>query len=346
MAEEKEVQAEAPKPGTTPPAAAVPVETEVPAEPVEVELTADELAGAALETPAEPEPKPRPVKKHVPPSVRIGQLTTRAKQAEAMAAEERAKREQHERELAALRARVGQSDAAALVHYDNATTLRVEQAKQKYKAAIESGDPNLQTEAQVEVSRAVAEKTALDTWKAGQQRVRPAQPPPQAQMPQAAPAAPTPQIVNTQKWVSENGWFNPEAPEFDQEMAEEANAFATRLNRELKGRGQADVIGQDEGYFDLINAHVRTKFPEYFGEEAPVETPRRAVSTVAGVTRQASPSGQAGPSATRVVLTAEQRSMAESMMGVLKHPDGTPLSKPELHRAYAIQLLKLGRKAG
>lgn len=330
----------APPPGVHPPPEKLP-------EPVEVDLTPEDVAGVAPEESAPEEPRPAPKKKGVPPSVRIGQLTSKVRTTEAELEAERSRREANERELAALRARFVQTDAANLANYDARIALQVEQAKQKHRAAIESGDPDRQTEAQVELARAVAEKTNLDNWKATQ-RSRPTQPAPAAQMPQEPVGAPTPQAVNTQRWIAENSWFHPQSPEYDPEMAAAANEFATKLNRQLKGRGEADKIGTDE-YFDQIMAHVRPKFAEYFGEEAE-ETPtppRRAVSPVAGVTRQAGQVQSTGATATRVVLTAEERAMAESMAGVLKHPNGVPLTTPELHRAYAIQKLKLNsRKAG
>ena len=83
----------------------------------------------------------------------------------------------------------------------------------------------------------------------------------------------------TLRWQAKNQWFGSNG-------FEEVTSFALGLHQKLVNSG---VSPSTDEYFEQIDARVKSKFPEVFGEteERPrsVETPRRPSSVVAPATR-------------------------------------------------------------
>lgn len=129
-----------------------------------------------------------------------------------------------------------------------AVETRLSVAKEKLKAAFESGDADGLVNAQQEVADATADLRETMRMKPVEFQEHNFQPAP-VQRPQNTV---TPR---TQKWMSKNSeWFGQ-----DEEMTLAAMGVDKKLQREYG----ADYVGSDE-YFRTIDQTMRKRFPEYF----------------------------------------------------------------------------------
>ena len=148
--------------------------------------------------------------------------------------------------------------------------LALEQAKGQYRQAYEEGNTDKVVEAQEAMMRAQSEfqsadyqmnQINADRQRFAQQPQRfpepqpPVQQPQQAQPPQQAqqPRQPTEREA---KWAQDNPWFG-------QEKA--MTAFAYGIHEELIADKGFDPSSDE--YFETIDRTMRSKFPEYFGDD-------------------------------------------------------------------------------
>ena len=123
-------------------------------------------------------------------------------------------------------------------------------AREKYKKAYESADPDAIVAAQEEIARATvkAERAAfMRPQEIDEEKFN--QPPPQFQQqrPKLAP--------RTQRWVEENSdWWG---------VDDEMTAAAMGLDKKLAKEYGADYVGTEE-YFRTIDKTMRKRFPEHF----------------------------------------------------------------------------------
>lgn len=328
-------------------------------EPVDIELTDDDMGGQSLAdllgedtqpAPAEETPDdtlvgaeggdavtPEPPRKREPrSSERIRSLAAERDAALARAAELEADRDA---------ARVAESEAvrAAVFNHHSALETRAEGLKARLLEAKRNGDNEAEVDLQAEFNRVVAERQEAKEWLETTRSPRaPAQPPEQRQAPAPAPAPQQQQLpAETAAWMSRNTWFQAGAPDFDPELAEEARLFARRLERR-----KPQEIGTP-AYFMEIDRHMRTEFPDAFDDVAPAAPrgvpPMSRDATVAPVNRGGAPAPGA-PSGRTVRLTAEQRSFAHQMAanGAFTNATGGRLTPAEAERHYAAQILKQG----
>jgi hypothetical protein len=185
-------------------------------------------------------------------------------------------------------------------------------AKRKYKEAYEAGDADAMISAQEDLNR--AQWLVEDT-----KRFKPT--PLQAtetevQIQQSVP--PQPQIDDkTLRWQAKNQWFG--APGY-----EEVTAFSLGLHKRLVDSG---IDPRTDEYFERIDARLRSKFPEVFGNEEkpkPTDGPKRPTTVVAPATRSTG--------ARKIQLTATQLALA-------KRFNLTP-------QQYAAELAKLENSNG
>lgn len=182
--------------------------------------------------------------------------------------------------------------------------IELEAAKKKYKEAYEAGDPDLMTDAQTEISRAM-----LKLDKA--QNMRPLQiEEKEVQVPQSSTPANN-LSERDKRWLETNTWFGPD---------DEMTSTALGVHRKLLKQHGADFVGTKQ-YYETVDATMRRRYPEYFGSDEDEassrtasipdyedETPRRAQRTatvVAPATRSTPPN--------RMKLKASQASIARRL---------------------------------
>lgn len=137
----------------------------------------------------------------------------------------------------------------------NAAEAELAAAKEKYKKAYESADPDGIVEAQEEIARAT-----LKMERAGTMRPIEHNDDKEFNIPQHRQAEPdTPQPSRrTQAWLENNGdWFGQD---------EEMTMAAMGLDKKLQKQYGADYVGTKE-YFDTIDNTMRKRFPEYFEDD-------------------------------------------------------------------------------
>jgi len=212
------------------------------------------------------------------------------------------------------KAYIEQSKSAAEMEFDN--------AKKRFKEAVESGDYDAQTDAQVEISRATLNLDKVQNMKPLQVEEN------DVQIQQRSTTAPTTDRDN--RWMSKNTWFGT-----DPEMT----ASALGLHQKLAKEQGAEFIGSDD-YYKKVDATIRRRFPEYFEDtqsneddvpskktSEPVyedEPPRRATkpaNVVAPASRSTPPN--------RIRLKASEAAIARRL--------GVPLEE------YAKQVAQLRR---
>ena len=150
------------------------------------------------------------------------------------------------------RAYIEQSKSSAEMEFDN--------AKKRFKEAVESGDYDAQTEAQVEIAKATMNLDKVQNMRPLQAEEKSVQ-----TQPQRSTTAPTTERDN--RWMSKNTWFGT-----DPEMT----ASALGLHQKLAKEQGAGFIGSDE-YYQKVDATMRRRFPEYFGSDED-DTPSKKVS--------------------------------------------------------------------
>ena len=212
-----------------------------------------------------------------------------------------------------LQERLASSSKAYIATSKNAAESQLVAAKERYKKAYESGDPDAVTEAQEQLAKATV---AMDkvanmrpiTVKEPQAQYQPA---PQ----QEAPQAPT-LDKRTRRWAEANSdWWG-----VDKEMT----AAALGLDAKLAEQYGNDYIGSKE-YFRAIDKTMRKRFPEYFdtrsededdeppqrerpepaSEEKPERRAQKPATVVAPATRSTSP--------TRIKLKSSQAAIARRL---------------------------------
>jgi len=190
----------------------------------------------------------------------------------------------------------------------------LEMARRKYKEAAESYDSDAMLEAQEALADA---KMKL----AQAQNFRPA--PLQTENEEVysqptTPAAPRPD-EKTLRWQARNQWFG--APGY-----EEVTALALATHQRLTAEHGLDYARTDD-YFERIDARLRQKFPEVFGEPQRPQAPtskRPAATVVAPAARSA---------ATKKVKLTKSQEVIAAKLGL------TP-------KQYAIELMKLEARNG
>ena len=190
---------------------------------------------------------------------RIKKLTEKYRQEERDKAEALRLSQQLMEENKRLKSRVQSLDSGYLNEYKNRLATQEAAAKQAYKQAVESGDPDAMLAAQEALSNLAVEKSKLQgaEQSAKQQRVirkKPvadAQPAPQPQpQRQAQPPKPDPKA---QSWAERNEWFG-------QDRIMTTAAFA--IHQQLVEDEGFDPSSDE--YYNEIDGRLRREFPHKF----------------------------------------------------------------------------------
>ena len=188
-----------------------------------------------------------------------------------------------------LKSNLNNSEKNVLATVQRAVQMEVEAAKKEYREAYDSGDTDKVMEAQERLTQATLKADKVKNFKPT---------PLQEEKPvvQTAPQ-PTPQYrpdPSAQAWQQQNQWFGED---------EEMTSLALGLHEKLRREG-VQVSSQE--YYRKIDATIRKRFPEKFGEEAEQEErPVRKSSVVAPATRTTSPK--------RVRLNPSELSLAKKL---------------------------------
>ncbi len=205
-------------------------------------------------------------------------------------------------------------EAMLVTQIKDRAALAVEQAKAQYKEAYESGETDKVVEAQDALLNANSELREANNYETqfnqrkqqydqyvqsmGQQPQQPAQQP----MQEPQQMAPKPTEKATQ-WAKNNPWFG-------DEEHKDMTALAYGVHEKLVKNHGFDP--DSEEYFQEIDRTMRSKFPEYFGEEdgQQVQTPspsRRSSTVVAPASRNN------GAKPRKVKLTQTQVNLAKRL---------------------------------
>lgn len=299
-------------------------------EPEEAEAE-DDPEGEEEEEEEEPRPRKRDAEK------RIAELARRAQEAERRAQEIEARLQQE----AALRQ---QSDIAMMTHYEQRLKGDANVLRTQLQEAITMGDTEKQIDLQTRLLQVQQDLSGVDAWRkeaeANLIQLQERQAQPQAEPKQQ-------QITlepRTKDWIEKNTWFQPQSPDFDPELHEEATIYARRIERRYKAEGRTDEIGS-ASYFKEIDRHMREEFPDVFQGQP---TPKKAApkmkrdNTVAPVAR--SGGGEAAPvkRTAKVSLSPAERQFARNMAasGAYRKPNGQRMTDAEAERYHAAFILK------
>ena len=186
--------------------------------------------------------------------------------------------------------------------------LALEQAKGQYRQAYEEGNTDKVVEAQEAMMRAQSEFQSADyqmnqmnaeRQRFAQQPQRFPEPQPAVQQPQPQAQEPPKPTEKAAKWAQDNPWFGQE---------KDMTALAYGVHERLV-RDEGYDPNSDE-YFETIDRTMRSKFPEYFGDEE-VSTEEPAAKSPPVVTAPSSRNNGAKPR--KVKLTRTQLSLAKRL---------------------------------
>lgn len=325
----------------------LPLTEEGPTEDVEIEITEDDLGESLAdyeeeesdeeaeveveEEEPEEEPEEEAPKRKRSPDKRIAELARKAADAERRA-QEAESRLQNEAQLRQ------QSDFAMMTHYKNNLINEAGAVKQKLMDAHSMGDSEQIVELQSIYYKLQNDLSGVENWEA-EQKVSAPEVQKQAQ-PKAEPQ--TTLEPRTAGWIQKNEWFQPQSPEFDPEMHEEATLYARRIERRYRSEGRDEEIGGVD-YFTEIDRHMRKEYPDAFSA---VSTPSKRTppmsreSNVAPVQRNAP--NQQGKNAKTIRLTADQRRMAHQLAqsGAIRNQKGGRMTDVEAEKYYAVHMMK------
>jgi hypothetical protein len=325
----------------------LPITEEGPTEDIDIEITEDDLGESLVDydgeesveeedpeevgdAEEEPEEEEAPKRKRSPDK-RIAELSRKAADAErrAQEAESRLQNEAQMRQ---------QSDFAMMTHYKNNLINEASSVKQRLMDAHSMGDSEQIVELQSIYYKLQNDLSGVENWEA-EQKVSTPEVQKQAQ-PKSEPQ--TTLEPRTAGWIQKNDWFQPQSPEFDPEMHEEATLYARRIERRYRSEGRDDEIGGVD-YFTEIDRHMRKEYPDAFSA---VSTPSKRTppmsreSNIAPVQRSAP--NQQGKMAKTIRLTADERRMAHQLAqsGAIRNPDGSRMTPIQGERNYAVQKAK------
>ena len=155
----------------------------------------------------------------------------------------------------------------------NAAEAELEKARREYKAAYEAGDSDALVGAQEALTDAKMKVSAAKNFRpATLQQEDIAVQTRQPAQPQVQPDE------KTLRWQAKNQWFGSNG-------FEEVTSFALGLHQNLVNNG---VDPRSDDYFERIDARMRSKFPEVFGEtedKPRVSEAKRPASVVASAAR-------------------------------------------------------------
>lgn len=188
-----------------------------------------------------------------------------------------------------LQGSLANNQNALLEQAKKVVSSEVEDAKREYKAAYESGDADGVIAAQDKLTTAKIKADRVNNF-----RPAPVQAP--KNVVQTQPQVQQPQLdTKTREWNEQNPWFG---------SNDKMTAYALSVHKEVVESG---VPVASDKYFELIDADIRSRFPETFAEESAgaKSSQRTRSNVVAPASRSTAPK--------KVVLTQTQVNIAKRL---------------------------------
>lgn len=198
--------------------------------------------------------------------------------------------------------------------YTSAVSLELEAAKRKLKEAHESFDADAIVEAQESLADAKFKAQQAQQFKQAAQQAEKNLLYTEQQQYQAPQQTRQQLDEKTVRWQARNQWFGSPGHE-------EVTSYALGLHQKLVNSG---VDPRSDEYFEQIDARVKGKFPEVFGETESKSNSRRPSTVVAPASRSTS--------AGKIKLTATQVALAKRL-GLT-------------NQQYALEMAKLEKQNG
>jgi hypothetical protein len=209
-----------------------------------------------------------------------------------------------------LKSRLSAGDEALIGSYKETAEREIAMAKKAYKEAYDSGDTDALLEAQEQLTDAKLKLQRVSSFVPQQNALQEEENEVQIQQPQQRAPAPD---TKARSWQEKNSWFGQD---------EEMTSLALGLHEKLVKENGMAYATTDE-YYKRIDATMRKRFPENFGDESSEETTQRVIkpsNVVAPATRSTS--------SKKIKLKASQVALARKL-GL------TP-------EQYAMELVKTG----
>lgn len=208
----------------------------------------------------------------------------------------------------ALRNYMEHSNQAAMSHYDKNVNMRIETAKKEKLKALETGDMEAVVEADQQLAEAIADLKSIQNWKTQEALRYQAQQ--QQQRQQEYYDEPEVEVnAETEQWIADNPWFNPNSRSFDQDMYEDVNDYIASLDEHLARTGKQDQQFTRQ-YFNKINAYVKDSYGVSQRRPQPIvmQKPNQYVEPVRNKSSVASP-----PRKETIRLNEEEKRMAANL---------------------------------
>lgn len=219
------------------------------------------------------------------------------------------------------------STRTALNHFDEAVKQRLNSAKEKKRKALESGDIDAQTEADVELGLATAEYQEANRLKVQQkmyddqrqaQDVNPQGYPqpyetgyqqPYQQQPQITPD----EIYHAQQFANEHSWFDSRSEDYNSEMADVMHYVVRELDSNMARSGYGAYIRKCPEYWETVNQRARELSQHKRQGMGGDLNMRQTRGPVSGVRQGGFSQGHSQPNQSK--LSAEEREVAK-MLGL------------------------------
>jgi hypothetical protein len=187
-----------------------------------------------------------------------------------------------------LKQMIHSGEKELISNYQVSAELELDKAKTNYREAYDSGDPDRLIAAQEEMFRAQIKLDKAKNFRPTVQNVES-----EVQIPQQRTQQPAQTDDRVAEWVADNKWF------VDPKKAP-MRRYAEAYHSELESTYGAGFVGTEK-YYEEIDAEMRRRFPEEFGDKANAdEAPKRTKpSTVVAPARRST-------SSKKVVLNKSQ----------------------------------------
>ena len=187
-------------------------------------------------------------------------------------------------------------------HYGQNAYSDLEKAKMLKKKAIEEGDIEALTDADIAINRVTNAIDEIERWNAQNQ----SQPTEKAYNTYQGNTSAVQQEM-AQDWLESHDEINPQSSNYNPQLAQKVGAFINQLDRNIVDSGQSQYYFS-EPYFEAIDNHL-DKLKTASAKSAPP-----SVNNVAGVKKsyQSQP-GTQKKNTVQVKLTADEKNWAEQM---------------------------------
>jgi len=190
-----------------------------------------------------------------------------------------------------LRKTLHEGEGVLVEQAKDRVAAQLDRAKADYKEAYETGDPDKLIEAQEKLTALQNEKFRVESYKP--------KPEPKAEAPiklEPKPKVPEPD-ARTQEWAKQNEWFGNDSA---------MTGYAFGIHETLVKEGLNPQSQADE-YYSRIDAEMRQRFPDKFGEQQIEDAPVRQTGSVVA------PAQRSAKKPRRVQLTSTQVALAKRL---------------------------------